>query len=233
MHVVSTEHLTWYSVHQKRGQEAINSFDILPHYRGILIHDCWAPYFDLTCQHALCNGHIVRELTFVYEELHQKWADTLSNLLLDMNSAARNHKTNGTDFTQEKLLTLVCCYEEILDEGITVNPEILIQSHKKQRRKKRTKPQNLLNRLQKYKVMILAFLNNLLIPFTNNQGEQDIRMIKVKMKISGCFRTLNGAKRFLSIRSYTSTVRKNNLQILPVLLAAITGNPFIPTLYSG
>jgi transposase len=81
--------------------------------------------------------------------------------------------------------------------------------------------------------MILAFLNNLLIPFTNNQGEQDIRMIKVKMKISGCFRTLNGAKRFLSIRSYTSTVRKNNLQILPVLLAAITGNPFIPTLYSG
>jgi transposase len=81
--------------------------------------------------------------------------------------------------------------------------------------------------------MILAFLNNLLIPFTNNQGEQDIRMIKVKMKISGCFRTLDGAKRFLSIRCYTSTVRKNNLQILPALLAAITGNPFIPTLYSG
>jgi len=81
--------------------------------------------------------------------------------------------------------------------------------------------------------MILAFLKNLLIPFTNNQGEQDIRLIKVKMKISGCFRTLDGAKRFLSIRGYTSTVRKNNLQILPALLAAITGNPFIPTLYSG
>jgi transposase len=233
MHVLSTEHLTWYGVHHKRGQEAIYSFDILPHYRGILVHDCWAPYFELACQHALCNGHILRELTFVYEELHQKWADTLSNLLLDMNNAASTHKTKGTDFAQEELLTWEFRYDDILDEGMAANPDTPVQPHKKHKRIKRTKPQNLLARLQTYKLMILAFLYNLLIPFTNNQGEQDIRMIKVKMKISGCFRTRNGAQRFLSIRSYTSTVQKNNRQILPALFAAITGNPFIPTLDSG
>jgi transposase len=234
LHVLSTEHLTWYGVHSKRGREAMDAFDILPHYQGTLIHDCWAPYFELPCQHGLCNGHILRELTFIYEELNQPWAYALCNLLLEMNRAASDHKTHGTDFSQEELLLWHDRYKELIEEGLAANPAVPASSHRKKRgRKKQTKAQNLLARLQKHKTWILGFLYNLLIPFTNNQGEQDIRMIKVKLKISGCFRTYTGAQRFVSIRSYVSTVRKNHMQIFPAIVSAIMGKPFIPSLYSG
>jgi transposase len=234
LHVLSTEHLTWYEVHCKRGREAIDSFDILPHYRGTLIHDCWAPYFELQCQHGLCNGHILRELTFVHEELHQPWAKTLCDLLVEMNRVANDHKNQGIDFTQDELLTWHCRYNELIEQGRAANPAIPTPSSRKKRgRKKQTKAQNLLNRLEKYQTWVLAFLDNRLVPFTNNQGEQDIRMIKVKLKISGCFRTITGAQCFVSIRSYISTIRKNSLQILPALSSAIIGKPFIPSPASG
>jgi len=229
LHVVSTKLVTWYGIHARRGREAITSFAFLLLFKGILIHDCWASYLELACDHGLCNSHILRELTFVYEELHQDWADALRKLLLDMKQAAADHKNQKKPHTPTELSCWHRRYRTILRKGRMANPQTAPPPEQKKRgRKKQTKPQNLLDRLEKYEPWVLAFLHDFRVPFTNNLAEQDIRMIKVKQKISGCFRTMEGAQRFLAVRSYISTARKNGLQILPTIVDALNGYPFIP-----
>ena len=233
LHVVCTKLVTWYGVHAKRGREAIASFGILMTYNGILIHDCWASYLELNCKHGLCNGHILRELTFVYEELQQDWAGALHKLLLDMKQTVTDHKDRNTMLSPQELSLWRSRYRALLRKGRMANPTSASPPGQKKRgRKKQTKPQNLLDRLEKHEAWVLAFLYNFQIPFTNNLAEQDIRMIKVKQKISGCFRVIEGAERFLSIRSYISTVRKNGLQIFPAIVSALNGKPFIPSVTS-
>lgn len=123
-------------------------------------------------------------------------------------------------------------YRAILKEGYTANPlEKAPRSKPKRGRPKKTKAQNLLIRLDQYESFVLAFLHDMRIPFTNNQAEQDIRMIKVRQKISGCFRTMNGAISFARIRSYLSTARKNRLDLLSSITNAFSGRPFIPLGY--
>jgi transposase len=230
LHVVSTRLATWYGVHAKRGREAIASFGILLAYQGILIHDCWASYLELSCKHGLCNGHILRELTFVHEELHQAWAGALHKLLLDMKQVVILHKDRNKALSPLELSLWRRRYRALIRKGRSANPKAVSPpSHKKRGRKKQTKPQNLLNRLEKHEPWVLAFLHDFRIPFTNNLAEQDIRMIKVKQKISGCFRTMQGAERFLAVRSYISTVRKNGLQIFPSIVSALKGKPFFPS----
>lgn len=228
LHIVCSKSATWYGVHAKRGQEAIKDFAFLLAYQGTLIHDCWAPYFELACKHGLCNAHILRELTFVHEELDQSWAAKLHQLLLDMNQDVMDHKNRNTNLTPKELARRRRRYRKLLQEGRDANPLNPPPVVKKRGRKKQTKTQNLLDRLEKYEAYVLAFLHDFNIPFTNNQAEQDIRMNKVKQKVSGCFRTLHGAESFLSIRSYVSTVRKCGHQVFPALLAAISGSPIIP-----
>lgn len=231
LHVISTKLVTWYGVHAKRGLEAIAFFGILSTYQGILIHDCWASYLELCCKHGLCNGHILRELTFVYEELHQSWAGTFHKLLLDMKQTVTEHKDrNTTQLSSAELSLWRRRYRALIRKGRIANPlTVSPPGNKKRGRKKQTKPQNLLDRLEKHENWVLAFLHDFRIPFTNNLAEQDIRMIKVKQKVSGCFRTRSGAERFLSIRSYISTVRKNGLQVFPAIVSALNGSPFIPS----
>jgi transposase len=229
LHVLCTKLVTWYGIHAKRGKEAIASFGILLLYRGILIHDCWAAYLELSCNHGLCNSHILRELTFVYEELHQPWAEALRKLLIDMKQAVTLHKELNTPISPTEVSLWRRRYRALIRKGRLANPNTALPPQNKKRgRKKKTKPQNLLDRLEKYEAWVLAFLYDVRIPFTNNLAEQDIRMIKVKQKVSGCFRTMEGAQRFLSVRSYISTVRKNGLQIFPAIVSALSGNPFIP-----
>jgi transposase len=233
LHILSTPTLTWYGVHKKRGKEALDYFDILPEYKNRLVHDCWKPYFDLSCLHALCNAHILRELVFIYEECNQVWANSLYELLLDMNKKREEQKLVAPCFTDERLLEWHQEYKAILKQGREVNPPIipLPDAPKKRGRNKQTKAQNLLDRLENHEESVLAFLHDFRIPFTNNRSEQDARMMKVKQKVSGCFRTLEGAQRFAKIRSYISTVRKQGRSIFKALKAAITGNPFIPEAY--
>ena len=230
VHVLSTVTLTWYGVHCKRGGEALDFFDILPGYLGRLVHDCWKPYLELPCFHALCVAHILRELIFIHEECDQAWAKTLANLLLDMNQKREEQKQLASSFPSECLDEWHQQYQGILREGRVVNPPIIPIPNvpKKRGRKKQTKAQNLLDRLEKHEDWVLAFLHDFQIPFTNNQAEQDIRMIKVKQKVSGSFRTFEGAELFATIRSYISTVRKQGRSIFQDLKAAISGNPFIP-----
>lgn len=230
LHVVSTKRVTWYGLHAKRGMEAIAFFGILLAYQGALIHDCWMSYLELGCKHGLCNGHILRELTFVHEVLHQPWAGALHKLLLNMKEAVVEHKDRNTVPSPAELSLWHRQYRALIRKGRAANPpSIAPPIHRKRGRKKQTKPQNLLDRLEKHEPFVLAFLHDFRIPFTNNLAEQDIRMIKVKQKISGSFRTIKGAESFLAIRSYISTARKNGLQIFPAIVSALKGDPFIPS----
>ena len=232
LHVLSTPTLTWYGVHQKRGREALDSFAILPNFMGRLVHDCWKTYLDLPCLHALCVAHLLRELIFIHEEYSQAWAKTLADLLLDMNQRREEQKLFASCFPPERLDQWHRQYQGILREGREVNPPVLplLNAPKKRGRKKQTKAQNLLDRLENHEEWVLAFLHDFQIPFTNNLAEQDVRMIKVKQNVSGSFRTFEGAQLFATIRSYISTVRKHGRSIFQDLKAAITGNPFIPGL---
>jgi transposase len=230
LHILSTPKLTWYGVHGKRGGEALDAFAILSKFMGRLVHDCWQPYFDLLCLHALCLAHILRELIFIHEECGQVWARKLTDLLLAMNQKREEQKLHDSKFPPELLHEWHQQYRRVLQEGRMVNPPItsMPNAPKKRGRKKQTKAQNLLDRLEKHENWILAFLHDFQIPFTNNQAEQDARMIKVKQKISGSFRTFEGAKLFTTIRSYISTARKQGRSVFQDLKSAIVGNPFIP-----
>ena len=230
LHILSTATMTWYGIHQKRGQEALDFFAILPEFMGRLVHDCWQTYLDLPCLHALCNAHILRELVFIHEECNQVWAKSLFDLLLDMNKKREEEKLVASCFPPERLLEWHQQYQKILGEGREVNPHIIPtpDAPKKKGRKKQTKAQNLLDRLEDHKDWVLAFLHDFQVPFTNNQSEQDARMMKVKQKVSGCFRTFEGAELFARIRSYISTLRKQGRPIFHELKAAISGNPFLP-----
>ena len=227
IHNLSTQFLTWYGVHRNRGQAALEHFDILPGFRGRLIHDCWASYFDLDCEHGLCNAHILRELIFVEEQLHQAWAGRMRQLLLSMRQSVADHKRLHTSLTPAELRSWLRRYRAILREGWAANPSNP-RAPRQRGRPKKTKPQNLLARLQNRAHSVLAFLHDARVPFTNNQSEQDLRMMKVQQKISGCFRTLSGARTFARIRGYISTVRKHAEPILHAIANALSGCPFMP-----
>jgi len=225
LHSASTATLTFYGVHAKRGREAIEQFKILPDFSGRLIHDFWKPYLAYDCAHGLCNAHHLRELTCLFEQDDHPWAKQMFDLLLEMNEWVRTHPA---PLTEEQKTPWLNQYREILTLGWQANPLPAPPRIKTRGRPKKTKAQNLLTRLGDYEASVLAFLHDRQVPFTNNLAEQDIRMIKLRLKISGCFRTLQGAKQFARIRSYLSTMRKQGGNILQAISHAMLGHPFMP-----
>lgn len=233
LHVSCTADVTYYDVHEKRGQEGINTIGILPEFHGIAVHDHWKPYFTYTaCDHSLCNAHHLRELEFVSHQYGQVWADEMSELLKEIwKDVKQTQANNQSDHLEaETLHTYEARYDEILEEGFRANPPPVEDSQqpKKRGRRKQNPPKNLLDRLQKYKSEVLRFMYDFRVPFDNNQGERDIRMAKVKQKVSGGFRTTAGAEQFCRIRGYISTVRKQGVNVLDALKKAFEGTPFIP-----
>jgi transposase len=230
LHVASTKTLTWYGVHAKRGGEAIRFFGVLPRFTGRLIHDCFSPYFELTCDHGLCNGHLLRELVFIHEVLHQKWAKSMLGLLDRMHRSVTARAEREGPFSSLQRAAWTRKYRACLRRGFAQNSTPHKNEGPKRRgRPKHTKAQNLLFRLQVHEAFVLAFLHDSSVPFTNNQGEQDIRMMKVQQKVSGCFRTIQGAQTFARIRSYLSTVRKNQRDVFSEMVHLFQGQPFIPS----
>lgn len=226
LHVAGTDKLTFYGVHQKRGKDATDHFGILPNFNGVLVHDFWKPYLKYTCAHSLCNAHLLRELKFLLEEQNQTWAGEMSELILQMYAFAENKKNLVEQLSKAQKTPWVKRYKSIVAEGRAANPIIKPTNEKPKRgRRKQSKAQNLLDRLENHEEKVLAFFHDLKAPFTNNQAEQDIRMIKVRQKISGCFRTMQGAKNFARIRSYLSTVRKNRLNILNSIINSLAAQP--------
>jgi transposase len=218
LHVVSNPALTFYGVHAKRGTEAMDEFGILPQCRNWLIHDHWKPYFTYAqCLHGLCNEHHLRELKFLAEEQQENWAAQMSRLLCD---SLERRRRQGV-LAEPQFRRLRAQYRAILAQGRRRHP-------RPEGRGSQSKAANLLNRLEEFELSVLAFTIFEEVPFTNNGAERDLRMEKTKQKVSGCFRTLHGARVFARIRSYISTCRKQGRNILEDLQRAIVGKPFMP-----
>jgi transposase len=228
LHVASTVDLTFYAVHQKRGRQALDDIRVLPGFRGTAVHDGLSSYWQYgDCQHALCNAHHLRELTFVAEQLGQGWAQELKELLLEIKQAVDVAREQGlAELAAETKRAFEARYDALLEAGLKMNPPP--EPTGKRGRPKRGKAGNLVDRLRRHKDAALAFMEDIAIPFDNNQAERDIRMVKVKEKISGCFRTMTGAARFCRIRGYISTLRKQGIPLLPALGQAMLGSPPLP-----
>jgi len=231
LHVASTPELTYYEVHEKRGREGMDAIGILPEFQGTAVHDHWKSYFTYTqCDHGLCNAHHLRELEFVAEQYQQTWAEELGALLRDINEDVKQTRMSCDHLEAQKISLYEARYDAILEVGFRANPPPPeeTQQPKKRGKRKQTPPKNLLDRLQKYKTEVLRFMVDFRVPFDNNQGERDIRMMKVKQKVSGTFRTKTGSEQFCRIRGYISTARKQSVNVLDALKRAFQGEPFIP-----
>ena len=214
LHNCSNETWTWIAPHTKRGQEAMDDIGILPVFNGTLCHDHWKTYFNYGCDHQLCNAHHLRELTFAYEEKGQKWSKKMHNFLLNLNEEVNATRKNKLSKKKKELRRAK--YQSILKKGNKECPAAISKDTGKIT-VKQSKSRNLLERLQEHEDNVLRFMVESLVPFTNNQGERDIRMFKVQQKISGCFRTMDGAVNFCKVRSYLSTCAKNGVSATEAL----------------
>ena len=218
MHILATTMLTWMACHEKRGRQAFDALAILPGFLGTLIHDGWKPYRELPCQHGLCNAHHLRELTYVFEELKEAWAGRMIELLV---AACHEVHQVGAPLPAVRVADFRSRYVEILAEGEALNPPV--QKSGKRGRTRQSKPTNLLLRLRTYSDDVWRFATDHHVPFTNNLAEQAVRMPKVKQKISGGFRTRNGADTFCTIRSYLATLHKQGDNLFQALTLTFKG----------
>ena len=228
LHVAATEDLTYYGCHPKRGKAATDDIDILPNFNGVAIHDGWDTYFKYNCGHGLCNAHHLRELKAIEECYKQKWASDMASLLVKIKEAVDKKRDIADRLDKYEIDNFKKRYDKIIARGLTKNPPVKKRDGPKKRgRIKQSKATNLLRRLKEHWEETLLFMYDFDVPFDNSQAERDIRMAKVQQKISGTFRSADGAKTFCRIRGYISTTRKNSLSVIDAIQAAFEGDPFI------
>lgn len=227
LHVICTPRLTFFSLHPLRGKEAIHQIGVIPKFTGWLMHDFLSSYLGFeNCLHTFCKSHLMRELVFIFEQHHQNWAKELHDLFLEMLHHAQEQKARAAPPDEADYGRWQERYHQLLRAGREINP--LAPGQRTGQCRKQSKEQNLLDRLEAHDQFILAFLWAWEVPFTNNQAERDFRFMKTRIKISGCFRTLEGARRHVRIRSYICTLRKHRLPVLHYLRQALDGHPFLP-----
>ncbi len=227
LHNASSLKWTYLAAHEKRGHDAMDYIGILPHFNGVMCHDHWKPYYRYDCRHSLCNAHHLRELTRANEQDGQVWAETMRLFLVKLNQAVLDE--DGV-ISKEKQADYINQYRAIIKKGEKESPPPIPVKGKRGRPKK-SKSRNLLERLQNYESDVLRFMVEKDVPFTNNQGENDLRMAKVQQKISGCFRSEYGAEMFFGLRSYLSSCKKQGVSgstALALLLNGMLPNIFTP-----
>jgi transposase len=226
VHSASTSQLSLFTVHARRGVAAMDSAGVLPGLGSgqVLVHDGWKPYRHYDVDHGLCNAHHLRELAAAAEVPGQQWAAAMADLLRDAHRAVLAAKQDGRATLPPPVLAeLARRYEQTIAVGKAANPEPGPGS----RRRRRTPAANLLARLDSQRGDVLRFTTDFRVPFDNNQAERDIRMVKLRQKISGCLRTLTGAQNFAALRSYLSTAVKHGREPLDVLRQLIAGTPWL------
>ncbi len=223
LHVVTDGAVTLKFLHRKRGKEAIEDIAIIPRYTGTLIHDCWASYFAYDqCSHQLCGSHLLRELTFIVDSNGFRWARLMKKLLREV-----CHRVNKSD---TRTLSEAACravrkrYRTILTQGGNELPVIPPKPKGKRGRIAKSDAHNLHERLAKHEESVLRFTREPHTSFTNNTGEQKIRMAKVKIKVSGCFRTQLNAEAWCRISSYLSSMAALGYNPLVAIQIALAGN---------
>jgi transposase len=229
LHLAATPQLTYYAIHPKRGRAATEAIGILPFFTGRAIHDDWATYMTYKCLHGLCNSHHLRQLLFLAEEEGFLWAQAMKCLLQEMYQAVTQAQIRGqTSLDPLTLADFECRYQRLIEQGRAAHPAQPPSGKRGQ--VKQSAGYNLVKRLDLFRTSVLAFLYDFKAPFDNNLAERDIRMMKLRLKISGGFRTQSGADIFCGIRGYLSTMRKQGHNILRVLKELLSNHIILPML---
>ena len=222
IHVYSAGDLTLKFLHRKRGKEAMDDLAIIPNYGGVMIHDCWASYLSYNhLKHGLCGSHLLRELAFIIDSNSYRWAKKMKRLLQRACKIVSGRKEKC--LTETEYLKLTRIYQEILRTGEKEMPEIPKKTDKRRGRIAKSDAHNLWERLHKFEISVLLFARLPYVPFTNNRAEQDLRMAKVKQKVSGCFRTLEHAQAYCRISSYLQTMKNRGFNPLIAINMALIG----------
>lgn len=221
IHNTSTDKLTHYSIQSKRGNQGIDAIGILPQYKGTSIHDRWASYNNYTsCTHGYCNAHLLRDLKYLHEEHNCQWALAMKNLLMQANDLKSKGQLNT--YIIEDIETK---YMHLVEQGYKDEPRPENRETPKRGKPPKSKSRLLLDVFAFKSERVLLFLYDKNVPFDNNLAERDLRMVKLKQKISGCFRSENAAHVFCRIRSYVSSARKQGYTVLNAIESALCGNP--------
>ena len=225
VHSVSTTTLTYYTCHANRGKKGSDAAGVLSAYQGTAVHDAWRSYGQYSCHHSLCNAHHLREL-IPFAEDGAVWAKDMITLLVEIKTAVERAQSQERELLPPLLeARFEARYQTLLEQGYQANPPPKAPAKGKRGRPKQTPARNLLLRLDTNRKQVLAFMYDFAIPFDNNLAERDLRMIKLRQKISGGFRTLTGAQVFCRVRGYISTLRKQGKNILAALESLFRGSP--------
>lgn len=224
LHSASTEYLTYLYLHAKRGAQGSDSAGVLPAFHGVATHDCWSPYFNYdTCSHNLCRAHLLREAIAIERAAGEfTWVGQMKSLLKEMKLEVDNAGAAGLDAVAPEIIADIGKrYDDILELAASQHPS-------KEEGYWARKAFNLAKRLREYRREVLCFLEDVAIPFDNNQAERDIRVSKVKMKVSGCFRSVEGGEYYAALESYLSTARKNGVGQIEAIKMLLAGKPYFP-----
>jgi len=228
IHTASTKKLTFLQMNEKRGKDAMDEIGILNDFKGTAVHDCLASYWKYNCVHSLCNAHLLRELTFIEETTGQSWPKEMIDLLLEIKKSVDLRRLDGKTFLPKmELSKYIKRYKLLVEEGLKINPE-QPKPEGKRGRAKQTKARLLVVRLEERQEEYLRFAEDFNVPFDNNQAERDFRMVKVKQKVSGCFRSDKGEKSFATIYSFIQTLKKNGVTVFGELVKVFKGDYSFP-----
>ena len=223
VHVYSAGGITCKFIHKKRGQEAMDDFGLIKNFTGVLVHDCWVSYLKYDhCDHALCGSHLLRELTFIVDSNNYRWARNMKRLL--KTTARIVAKRKRKKLNKKEYAKLQANYRNILTRGFKELPPLPARPKGKRGKIAKSDAANLHERLVEYEEAVLRFAQDAHVPFTNNRAERDVRMEKVKKKISGCFRNEQMAKAYYRISSYLKTMAYEGVNPIIALQWALSGS---------